>query len=721
MKNHDYLRNEPFFWSRMGFCYDPPRFDKNNEQIVFSKKFDKFRKFHDDFKKAGIKYHTTIVSSGWVGDGVYDYRLTDRTLDELLKDNPDILYMPRVKLNAPPEWCKNHPEEVFVYEKSKHLTVEEISEKCGTLEQDYFGFNCNGYALNGGDGSFKDDRVNYNGKIGLQSFSSKQWIKDASIALEKFIEHIENGPYANQVIGYHIAYGQLGETCLWGGWREREENNRGDFGKANTRAFVKYGIEKYGSEDAMLKKWGFASVDEVEAPTTAARDSKKESLRELFFDDAHNLVCRDYNEFSSLANAKACEAFCKTVKDKTNGEAAAGIFYGYIYTPQSQYMSHCGLDYVLSSPYIDFLASPNAYFRHLAGDPSGEQGPSYSINKKKVWLDEIDNKTHLDSRSDRANNIFETRTLLLREGVKNMSCNQGFWWMDLGEGWYDMPEIMGWIKEMSDVQNIVNKKQHKTESEILIVVDEKALMSMSTSFGLVGGLHYNLHSELKLCGAPVDTLRLQDLYDTDLSQYKMIVFANTFLIDDKMRKILKDNAKGKTYVWNYASGILSPDFSLDNVKDLTGFGIKEFDHNFEDESFGYSITEYNLGACPKLLLDFPLIEVEAKDGDEIMSHYPNGRVMCAKTEKDGGVSVLCAFPSMMTDDFRKLAEDAGCKMFAPINCTVYADNRLIGIFPKVDVSFTLDFGDKTVDGANTKELEIKAKGAEYFIYDSTRK
>lgn len=147
MKNQEYLRNEPFFWSRMGFNYDPPRYDKNHEQIVFSKEYDKYRKFHDDFTDAGIQYHTTILNSGWVDDKTYDYRLTDETLDGILKDNPNIYYMPRVKLNAPPSWCKNHPEEVFVYEKYKNLTLEEISDLCETLEQDYFGFNCpNGYA-----------------------------------------------------------------------------------------------------------------------------------------------------------------------------------------------------------------------------------------------------------------------------------------------------------------------------------------------------------------------------------------------------------------------------------------------------------------------------------------------------------------------------------------------------------------------------------------------
>ena len=718
MKNHDYLRSEPFFWSRLGFCYDPPRYDKNNKLIIFSRQYEKYRKFHKDFEDSGIKYHTTILHSGWVDDNTYDYSLTDETLDAVLRDNPDMLYMPRVKLNAPPGWCKNHPEDVFLYEKSKDFSLEEISEKCCTEKHDYFGFDCpNGYSVNGGDGSFVDDRPNVGGEIGLQSFSSPKWIEDASVALEKLIEHIENGPYAKQVMGYHIAYGQCGETCLWGGWRPRNDNYRGDFGYTNTKEFIKYGLNKYKTESELLKKWKFNSMHEISVPSVSVRDLKKDSLRDLFYDETHNLICLDYNEFMSNANARTCEAFCKVVKDKTNGQAAAGIFYGYIYMPQSAYMGHCDIDTVLNSPYIDFLASPKAYFRTLAGEPGGEQGPSYSINKKKVWLDEIDNLTHLDRRSGKAENLFETRTLILREGVKNLSCNQGFWWMDLGEGWYDMPEIMGYIKDLSKAQKIIDKKQHKSISEILIVVDENALKSMSVSYGLTGGLLYNLQSELRLIGAPVDTLKLTDLYETDLSQYKMIVFANTFKIDSKMRQILKENAKGKTYVWNYTAGILNPNFSFENTKELTGFDITEFDHSYESEEIGYKIKEYKFGPIKEIEFDFPLIEILPEKDIEVLSQYPDGKILCAKTKKDGGTSVLCTLASMMMKDFRKLAAESGCKMYAPENCTVYADNRIIGIFPKNDVDFTLDLGEYSVEGKNKIDLNIKTKGAEYFIFD----
>ena len=249
------------------------------------------------------------------------------------------------------------------------------------------------------------------------------------------------------------------------------------------------------------------------------------------------------------------------------------------------------------------------------------------------------------------------------------------------------------------------------------MVDEGSIKSMSVSYGLTGGLLYNLQSELRLIGAPVDTLRLSDLYNADLSQYKMIVFANTFKIDGKLRSVLRENAKGKTYIWNYAAGILNPDFSIDNIKELTGFDIKEFEHCYKTEEIGYNLSQYNYKTVKEFELDFPLIEILVQDNVEILSKYPDGKILCAQTVKYGGKSILCTLPSMLMRDFRNIAIQAGCKMYTPENCTVYADNRVIGIFPKEDVEFTLNFGEYTMSGQKTIDLKIKANGAEYFVYD----
>jgi len=689
------LRDNPIFFSRLGFCYDPPRADKDGRQIIFSRDFEKYRRVHRQFSEIGINYHTTILHSGWVADGKWDYTLTDETLDALLEGNPDILYIPRVKLNVPPDWCRNHPEDTFVYYGGPR-EPEKIAALAETELHDYLGYNSLvGYDSNGGKDVWHDDRPNMNGEIGLQSFSSPQWVKDASETLRRLLEHLAASKYAKQIIGVHIAYGMCGENILWGSWSSATSNRRGDFGITNRRLFAEYGIQKYGSREAALAKWG-----DFEPPAPIATEIPDLPLSELFFEDGSKV--RDYFTFAAETNAAAAEAYCKVVKESASAfgrPMVAGAFYGYMYTPYSPISGHLAIDRLLNSPYVDFISSPKGYHRCRAGDPGGEQGPSESMALKKVWLDEIDCHTHLDRRASRADDEDDSVTLLWREATKNITHGQGFWWMDLGEGWYDSPRLMNQISIITKLQQTLKTVPGKSAAEILLVVDDASQRQMSVRYGLNAGLLFELHSELKLCGAPVDTLRLCDLSQVSLDNYKMVVFANCFFIDPVQRAFLLDRLQGKTVIWHYASGIMSPDYDPAHFTALTGFTLREFARP-DDQFMGYSTAcaryAHSRNHIPG---DFPLFTTDIQDGDEVISRYPGGEPMCVKR----GNVCLCACPSLMAEDFRKLAKSAGVTVYADGECAVFADNRLVGIFPRENFTGDITFDDKKIP------VEIPAK------------
>ena len=70
--------------------------------------------------------------------------------------------------------------------------------------------------------------------------------------------------------------------------------------------------------------------------------------------------------------------------------------------------------------------------------------------------------------------------------------------------------------------------------------------------------------------------------------------------------------------------------------------------------------------------------------------------------------------------WRGALEDAGVDLIAPANCSVYADNRLVSIFPREDVEFTIDTKGKTfvsVRDVKTicgkEKLQIKAKEIDF--------
>ncbi len=700
------LRDTPFFWSRLGFCYDPPRAGADGRQIIFSREFDEYNRVHRGFAKASVIYHTTILHSGWVADGKYDYTLTDETLDAVFDGNPDIYYMPRVKLNVPPDWCRTHPEDTFVYYTGPR-DPKEIAALAETADHDYFGFRSGGYSVNGGKGVWKDDRPNPGDKIGLQSFSSLRWVEDASETLRRLLKHLAESKYRDRILGVHVAYGMCGETNLWGAWSPIGEGRRGDWGVVNRKRFIEYGVKKYGSEEAAEKVWGT-----LEPPAPFERQETREKLADQFFPE--NSHVRDYFDFVSKTNADAIEAYCKCVKDCSSlfgRELAAGVFYGYMYLPQSMNAGHLAIEQIVKSPYVDFLSSPKGYYRCLAGDPGGEQGPSESVALEKAWLDEIDCHTHLDRRPDgRAANLFESETLLWREAVKNLTHGQGFWWMDLGEGWYDCPELMEDIRTITELQKRIRPIERRSAAEVLLVVDERSLGASSISYGLNHGLMYELHSELKLIGAPADTLRLCDLYRVDLSQYKLVVFANCFTLAAGEREKLLALLDGKTVVWHYAAGILAPDYDEANYTALTGFTLREIPRP-DDAFIGYEGSPRCNKAHQHVMGDFPLFTIEA-DGMEVLKRYPTGEVMAAMK----GNVCAAACPCLGRGELRMLAKRAGVKILCDADCAVFADNRIIGFFPKDDFKGTLSLP-HPVNGKTQLDADIPAHGRLVLEFD----
>ena len=65
------LEHQSIFWSRLGFELDPPQFDENGKLIEFGGDYRLYASYHKDMHEAGIRLHTSILHSGWVGPDRY--------------------------------------------------------------------------------------------------------------------------------------------------------------------------------------------------------------------------------------------------------------------------------------------------------------------------------------------------------------------------------------------------------------------------------------------------------------------------------------------------------------------------------------------------------------------------------------------------------------------------------------------------------------------------
>ena len=639
-KTLDFIKNNPVFFSRLGFCYDPPLKDVDGKPLVFSKNFEKYKKFHTDFCNAGVNIHTSILHSGWVGTDEYDYSLADKVLETVFSYGDDVYYIPRIKLNPPIEWCRDNPEELFVYNEGPR-TKEEIRSLVGTLKQDYLGYE-SGMGYYRAD-EYVDNRPNVGGLISLQSFSSKKWQKDAAEALRRLIDRIENSKYADRVIGYHLAYGACGETVLWG----RTSCRYGDYGIANRRAFFEWGVKKYGSAEKLAEVWGQKGItaENIIIPAPEERTGKTDSFADFMRTGKKDTICIDYDIFSSDVNTDALLHFAKTAK--ASGKPV-GSFYGYfMHIDNAAYTGHLGLEKLLNRPYIDFFAAPKSYYRSGYGQPGGEMCPAQSVNRKKLWLDELDNRTHLAtevleglycSKTEK-----DTMNVMVREFSKNMAHGSGFWWMDLGGGWFDDTSLMNEIHKLVLLNNKMRAMSAKSVADVLVVVDERSALYMRANHDLRCGFVEDFLSEMQMSGVIFDTYRAADLESLDLSAYKLVIFAYCEYMDCEWYRDVKNRLNPNTVVmFNYASGLHCKDgFDLGNAERIMGCSL--------------CLTEN------PSRYDFPQLKA--------VGNSANGK--CVYNMK----------PYMRHSELAEIAKSANCHIYTDDDGTVlYGDSRFLAVF-----------------------------------------
>ncbi len=628
--DRELLRNNIIFWSRLGFGLDPIQLDEKGHPALYDESFSELR-FHQNFYKKGVKIHSFILNSGWIGVDKYDYTSTDATMEAAIKIGGDVKLVPRIKMNVPIEWCKENPEELMVYPGGPQ-TVEEIRSVVGTPKHDYLGYEAPNGVYMGKPGM---QRPNVGGVISLQSFSSDKWLQDAKKALQKLVLRLEE-KYGDKIAGYHVTYGISGETMMWG----RMSEKYGDYGITNQKKFKAFLKERYNVEADM--------------PTPCVRYKQKDTIKEFLRDD--NKISVYYDEFTNEMNSHAVEYLCKAVKDVAP-DKLTGVFYGYFMGVEDiAYTGHTEVERLINSPYVDFFASPKLYYRCKPGDACGEHGCSQSVNLQKVWVDECDVRTHLAAHEGNwaSENMTQTENALTRELAKNLSHNSGFWFMDLGGNWYDSEEMMDLVGYLNNINDKVRTKEHKSVSDILLLVDEKSVMQNSISKDCLKGYVTDFICNAKMSGAVLDVYRYNDLRKLNLTQYKLIVFAYTYKLNTEDIKYVKSQTKANL-MFNYLAGALSEEkFSFDSIRNVTGFTLEEKE-----------LTKY----------DFPAVRI--LDTDNVVKASEDGEVVYK--EIDGRINIMNTIPYPDVETLRNVAKIAGCHIYCEAGYTLYADNRFLAM------------------------------------------
>lgn len=683
----DCLASETAFYSKLGFTYDPPRFDRNGELIRFYST-EKMMEYHRNMFKRGIRLHSSLLFSGWIGDNRFDYRETDRVLAAVASLGPAVRYLPRVKFNAPLDWGKNHPEELCVYFDGPRDRESIRAIAGGSPRQDILGYDGDGYYAIG----FRDDRPNRNGLIANQSFSSELWRHDAAEALTRLIHHVQNSPWHDMIIGWHIAYGNCGETALWGSFNQPVMHT-GDFGINHRRAFFDWGMAHYGTLEKLREAWNLPELtrDNAAPPPPSMRQGSTREAEQFFRNSPKTRICVDYDRFLCEKDAESLEFLCMTAKKADN--KPAGGFYGYYMNlSRAAYAGHCAYDRVLSSPWVDFLCAPAGYYRREVGEPGGEQVCAQSITKRKLFLDELDLRTHLAQEQPRAANWAQSRYLLWREFAKCMMYNSNFWWMDLGGGWFDCAEIADETGKLETLARRLRAQPcRRSEAPVLVLSSDESFCYHRPNSDLHRDLMLETVSELQLCAVPLDHYRLADLPSLPLNQYRIVIILNAFEpAHHTMAYLHKNLPEGTPVVWMYTSGL---------VHDEDPLGLPLESHSPPPQfSLKYAdLPERHFSAEEHV---YPFFAIDCRHHPEItvLARYSDGTPAAAETKWEGRTVIRIAAPLLGKAEFRKILLAANIVPRSPHFAACYGDSRFYGCFDHASSAFA--FYEKAGDGQN---------------------
>ncbi len=654
-----------------------------------------------DFTKAGLTLYTfaaTPTESGyglartaWTAPGEYDFSQLDERALMLLKENPNAYFFPRLYLHAPKWWSETHPDDIVLMDPGDGKVVPFI----------------------------------HSGGKPAPSWASETWRRDTIEGLRRLIAHVESSPYADRVIGYHLASGTTEEWMMWGG----NENQWVDFSPANTARFRAWLKGKYGTDKGLRAAWRdeTASLASATIPSKAQRQrTELGALR----DPAKEQAVVDYYLYNSELVADTICTFAEAVKDITRRKKIVGAFYGYLLQlcgeQRQQNAGHLALEKVLASPDVDFLTSPTSYaFRQLGGEGTSHFMSLFGSAKLhgKLWFDENDIRTSLAKGklgewgrpADVAGDIIQQEKELANVIVNGSSQ----WWFDVGGNVYSNPDLLDRIGRLAKSATEAQTLDRSAVDDVAMIVDERSLCYLRVADPLGARLLVSQLPALSRIGAPVGHYLVTDL--PRLADRKVFFIMTSFAPTAQDRKAIEALKRdGHVLVFLYAPGAYR-DGQLDEagMADLTGITLRM---SREESAFsvkltgGHRLTEgldgQSYGDAHR---GFPICTA-ADAGATVLGTLADGKPGLVVKGGKGWTAVFSSVPMLPARLMRNIAQLGGAHTYIDTEDVVWASKSLVAVCVK-------DAGKRTVrlpEKANVRDLytgEVIGKGVASFDAD----
>jgi hypothetical protein len=662
----------------------------------------------------------------WLSDGSIRLDTARMQIRGALDANPNAAVMFRLHVNAPRWWQEKHQDEAIVYSGAESIKDYKVS----------YGSLINGDVSN----------------VARFSLASEKWRNEASEALGKILKELAHTPEGNSLIGIQVACGVYGEWHYFG-FTEHDP----DLSQPMTNYFRNWLKKKYKTNEALSQAWGKNNVT-FETAAVPGSDERNHTTFGVFRDPNKERNVIDYFEAQHLVVAEDILHFCKVVKESWPRPIIAGSFYGYFYSLFGREAAggHLAIDTVLRSPYIDFLSAPQAYYPmpNLTGEPYRSRGLLESARLNgKLWLDEMDQQPPLANRSDsnyRAS-VHESIARLRRNIMYTATKGMGLWFYDFGlagiswepeivkpgewsttKGWWEHADLLTDVNKLKSLLDKNLEKPYKSDADVLMVYDTRSFYSMVSQ-----GHKTNINNilinwtapNMMKAGVVFDAIYLSDLEKVNLSNYKVVIFNNTFVLNQTQRQLIKGKVMkdGRDVIWFYAPGY-SDDKKLDVklMSDLTGITLEEADIStlpviqttgLPSSSITYDIRikssklESTFVCCDDDSPYTPLFAVNDKEAETLGIYTSGKKPAIVRKKLPSCTSYYIALPAYEAGLMKGILDLSQAHKYTNEGDIVYSGNGLLSFHSKSG-------GSKKVSLRNGKSVELNMDKNSTVIMDN---
>ena len=637
---------------------------------------------------------SNVYYFGWDGGNHYHYGEYEAHLARLVRAKPDIRLILWVgsRIGAPHRWCRTHENELV-------RTEAGLPVRAGSL-------------------------------------ASPRWQAESTAAVRALVEHFEDGPFADHIVGYNPVF--IG--CAWRGLGETRDALGiergpveegfvvpGDYSGPMVRAFRAWLRGRYLDDpDAVSKAWKtpVAAFDEIALPTgeekTAARPSTFASECPY---PAPKVI--DYYRFYNELNAQFALGWCRAVKEGSRGRKRCGMIHGLTFPTVGCFHGEFPLAHgyaapraILESPDVDYLHAPYSGYRRAFGGAHASQHAIASVMLHgKQYLEGLDPRTDHQRGPVLARSPWESEQVLKRDYAFALCRGAGAcWWDPMLEAHtrhsgahdfermtFDTPALKSLLAQLRRLEG----DGSGSAAEVALFRSTESLFEHGLGNAyedlFVNGLRNWVLPEL---GAPVDEYLLEDLPRVQRS-YRLLIFPDALRVSLPLREAVhaRLRADGATALWFYGAGYVSDDGpSLTNCEQLTGIrlgrtgegaalalkraSVRPLDPSLFEEGClprhrdfdGYlwpSAREAPYRFAPVFHADDP----EADTRDLLAASGLPGYVV---KSMDGWRSAWLGAPMPKPGILRELAREAGVHLYADDGSTVYAGNGFLALIARED-------------------------------------